>query len=232
MSPPLLRGCARALVGIAFATAGFGGVESGHPESRELGLEWFWEAVRTADRMDVLEGLPHPWQKEMREAEIAKQPTIVIAGEHFYPELLDLAAEQREAVGTRVLARETFVIPRAGERPSVKLCGGFHADFGLQWRREGRPVAWLLICFGCGEIKAVHPNGTWIASDQTGPGERFFRETIGPLRKSRPLARRQETPIKTATAARRPLVEVPLEIPSPIIVPPAAWPPPKPDTGR
>ena len=149
-------------------------------------VKWFAAAVKNADSVEVLEGLPHPyWESDIRAVEAAKPDIQNIANELFYPKLLDLPINQKNEITQQFLEKALFVVPNSDDPSFPKACGGFHADYALRWNRNGRPVAAALICFGCEEILLVGEK-TKVSTNMSADGKKYFTEVLKPLRQSRP----------------------------------------------
>jgi len=168
-----------------------------HP-TREVDLNWFFEAVRAADQLEVLEGLPHQyWEREERSIELAKHKTLSISTEAFYEQRLSVPAELRTELTNAFLHQPLFVRPLIGKPAFAKGCGGFHADYGLRWLKEGTPQAAALVCFGCGDIRLVG-GGMEITTELTESGERYLKSRLLPLKALRP-PRRQLDQVRKIT---------------------------------
>lgn len=158
----------------------------------EVDLRWFWDSLKEAKRLDVLEGLPHPmWEKEEREQEARSHPTQSVNGELFYAQALDMEAKLKDRITTAFLEENPFVPPKIGELVAMKLCGGFHADYGLQWSDDKQIIATALVCFGCHEIRLVGHN-TALVVDMTESGHARLAALLKPLRVLRPPFRHRE----------------------------------------
>jgi hypothetical protein len=118
----------------------------------------FRRAIESAAQLDVLEGLPHPAVEPHAFArESAANAERDILGSRFYQESHPLDAEDHAAIRTVLAERRTFVrrYPDLRFWLTVRsLCGGFHADFAIEFRHDGR-VGAALVCFGCREIKTL-----------------------------------------------------------------------------
>jgi hypothetical protein len=102
----------------------------------------------------VFEGLPHPgYEAELFESEKNSKSTVKLHGSYFYK-----AFQPAKDTETSEL-RETLSDPERFEPFSgEKKCGGFHADYAVAWKENGRLFK-VLICFGCGEVKRFGPQG-------------------------------------------------------------------------
>ena len=141
----------------------------------------FCRAIESAGRLDVLEGSPHPdFEPHAFAQESASSAVRDILGSLFYQELHPLNAEDHAAIRSVLADPRTFVQCRDQEGwVTVKHCGGFHADFAIEFRHDGR-VGAALICFGCGEIKTLIQDHCCIT----------LRADPGPSPASRSAARR------------------------------------------
>jgi hypothetical protein len=106
-------------------------------------------ALVKADRFEVFEGLPHPFEgKKFVENERLTKLTFELDEQWFYAKaqpmpVADVAALQR-------LLSEGALKPWRG----MKLCGGFHADYAVRIVAAGE-VHHVLFCFSCGEARIL-----------------------------------------------------------------------------
>ena len=119
----------------------------------------FRRAIESAERLDLLEGLPHPtFEAHAFSQESASNVVRDILGSLFYRESHSLNAEDHAAIRSVLGDPRTFVpCPGAG---AFRRCGGFHADFAIEFRHDAQ-VGGALICFGCGEIKTLIQSDRW-----------------------------------------------------------------------
>lgn len=123
------------------------------PKKAAADLEWFHAAVRNADKVTIMEGLPHPyWEPRERERELSKHSTIKIGGESFYEPPLGIDKKSEETI-TRTLEDITIFDHSDGLFVATKQCGGFHADYAVILSLKDETLACALICFGCAEAK-------------------------------------------------------------------------------
>lgn len=109
--------------------------------------------LEKAEKVVVYEGLPHPfYEPELLAEEQQSKEVHKLHGNSFYKEPLKLALDDRKQLQA-LLSRPDVYEPWEGE----KKCGGFHADYCVEWYRDGQFVR-ALICFGCGEILLAAPN--------------------------------------------------------------------------
>ena len=150
-------------------------------------MQWFYDALKEADSLDILEGLPHQlWEQDARAVQIQKEKTQEIAGEIFYQKLLNVPAEQKKQITGKFLQQDLFVPPTIDGIRIPKPCGGFHADYALRWSKDDKVFASALVCFGCGEILLTGEKVT-LMSDLTQVGKEYLSSTLKPFRQSRPL---------------------------------------------
>ncbi len=175
-------------------------------------VQWFSEAIKNADSVEVLEGLPHPyWESDIRAVEAAKPNIQNIAGELFYPKLLDLSTDQKNEITRQFLEKILFVVPNSDDPSFPKACGGFHADYALRWNRNGSTVAAALICFGCEEVLLVGEK-TKVSTNMSADGKKYFTEVLKPLRQSRPPSKIGTLQV-TDPGIPKPLFPMKIEIP-------------------
>jgi hypothetical protein len=142
--------------------------------------------VKTADSVDVLEGLPHQyWEAEMRAVEAAKPNIQNIAEELFYPKPLEVATDQKNQLTEQFLKETLFTVPSSDAPVFPKACGGFHADYALRWSKNGTAIVAALVCFGCEEILLVSPK-IKVSTNFAADGKEYFASVLKPLRESRP----------------------------------------------
>ncbi|MDB6113283.1 MAG: hypothetical protein JWQ83_2053 [Lacunisphaera sp.] len=102
------------------------------------------------DNVAVFEGMPHPmWEPRVLRQEIDQKPHFIIEREGFYEASLPVTADDKAALTV------IFQAPRLFQSHHEHFCGGFHADYAVEWKRTGVRVAVALICFGCGEAKVI-----------------------------------------------------------------------------
>lgn len=111
------------------------------------------EKVRSASQVIVYEGLPHPgYEEELLASEKESKSFVVLAGEPFYQQPLELKPGHHERL-VQILGNPETYIPHRGP----KNCGGFHADYAMECEVDGQKFVYRL-CFGCGEVKVQGPN--------------------------------------------------------------------------
>lgn len=69
--------------------------------------------------------------------------------------------------------------------PGEKLCDGFHPDYLAEWRASAASYQ-ILICFGCGEVKAFGPDRSLRCDIERGK-ERELDGVLKKYRKNRPV---------------------------------------------
>ena len=108
-------------------------------------------------------------------------PVLRVMSEYFYEEPLKVAAEDLRALD------QVFHAGASTRFRGEKFCGGFHADYLLDWLAEEERVVRVLVCFGCREITYVI-------------GEKAQRTDMTPL------AFKQLQPLLAKYRQRRPIV--------------------------
>lgn len=111
-------------------------------------------AASHADKQ-LFEGLPHSyWETDSFENERKTKPVRQQDREYFYAEPLTLTLTPLdESLIFELLSRTATFRKIIG----LKACGGYHADWLLEWRTTPDQVHRLQICLGCGEanIKGI-----------------------------------------------------------------------------
>jgi len=104
--------------------------------------EAFIEAVRRADSVVVLEGLPHhSYERELLEEERRSKKVQELNGYPFYEEPLTLTENDAQRL-SKILGSWTTYKPFK----SPAACGGFHPDYAVEWH-VGSDCYRILICF-------------------------------------------------------------------------------------
>ena len=154
--------------------------------ARETDLSWFFAALREADAVEVLEGLPHPLFEDVDFAfEKKRRATFTIGKEVFYEQRLNVPEELTAELTRGFAEQKLFKAPLQGAPRRMKFCGGFHADYGIAWLKNGERLAAALVCFGCGDIQLVGPTSD-VMCDMTAVGREFLQPRLRPLRTLRP----------------------------------------------
>lgn len=105
----------------------------------------FVSSIRSAQRIEVRPGYPR--------GELPPEHAVRLHGEAFQDRFLPLTDAQRQTLA-RVLSDDaSFQAHTAG-----KKCGGFHADYVVQWKSDGQPYQ-VLLCFGCHEVLSLGAGG-------------------------------------------------------------------------
>lgn len=117
-------------------------------------LPSFIEGMVMANNIVVYEGLPHDgWEVELYQSERKNKKTRKIHGYYFYEQALDFAEEDKALIRSLNTVEPLFV-----EWGGMKLCGGYHPDYAIEWQAKQGPY-FALICFGCHEVKLFSPKG-------------------------------------------------------------------------
>jgi hypothetical protein len=140
----------------------------------------FSAAIRGADTVVLLEGLPHQtWERELLEQERKSKPVQELHGYPFYKEPLDLRPEDAKRL-TQVLADPSHLKPVEGQ----KLCGGFHPDYTVEWH-HGSDTFHALVCLGCDEVKLFGPEID-LYDDLSQSAAKELETLLGGYHKNRP----------------------------------------------
>jgi hypothetical protein len=170
--------------------------------SKQPPLPDFTKLLAAAETMIVWEGGPHPAHDRDNFAEAKQSPHHIIAGELFYLKALAIS-EQHQADLNRLVRAIDVLKPFSGE----KFCGGFHADYAIEWKRGEDRLAAVLVCFSCRETLVVLPKEQ-VRADLTDQGYDSLRGILRKYRESRPPA---------ATGKRKPLKPEVIPVPPPAI---------------
>jgi len=149
-----------------------------------IDLKWVDEALARANSLTILEGLPHPFEGKVREAEIKRVPTFQIGGEELYVRPLEISADDRRKLVDLFATKQVFVPPPVRGLPA-KFCGGFHADYAIRWEKDGDTLFYTLICFGCGEMRLVQGDVV-VTANMTPEGRGTLARILRPYRQERP----------------------------------------------
>ena len=143
----------------------------------------FVQGLRHADRMILHEGLPHHEEAELLATEKRTKSTRVLHGFPFYREALEVASTDDTEI--RRLLGDTRSFEKS---EGVRLCGGFHPDYAIEWRYQDGTFR-MLICFGCEEINVYGPDRSLYCVLKNDPAKEV-RTILQKYRKNRPLARK------------------------------------------
>lgn len=136
--------------------------------------------IAAADRLLLYEGLPHQrYEWDLLEDELRTKATVTLQGFPFYRQPLEVSDADRDALKA-VLGDERSFRQWPGEKP----CDGFHPDYLAEWRVDGASYQ-ILICFGCGEVKAIGP-GRSLRCDIERSKQQELGELLKKYRKNRP----------------------------------------------
>jgi hypothetical protein len=105
------------------------------------------EACRGAQKVEVFEGLPHPfWEPKLWGREERRKDVFWNHGFGFYVPALALSRQDRDRLLSSATRRATY-FPWGGP----KLCGGFHPDLLLRFHHSIGVID-VHLCFGCNEV--------------------------------------------------------------------------------
>jgi hypothetical protein len=125
---------------------------------------------------------------ERRRSELIRD----IRGNWFYKEPMELseklAGELRDVVSNPALFTPN---------DSIKMCGGFHADFAFEWSRDNAECV-TLICFGCREAKTI-AGGAEEYVDMTDEANGRLAALLRGVRRHRPASHPSTAPTPAHT---------------------------------
>jgi hypothetical protein len=154
-SPPSLRPW---LFCLAIATALTPGCSSPSPPE-------FATSAREAPTLTVYQGVPRAPDSP------AEGPTLTIAGQSLFRPPKTLQGDEARALAEALANDANYDHHQSG-----KKCGGFHADWAVEWQRGGETVR-ALLCFGCGEAKWLSRDGERM-NDLTPSGEKRLQALL------------------------------------------------------
>ncbi len=209
------RSIQSALVGVLLsglsATASTLSQPAPGPEANNLHYADVVRATAGFDELILWEGLPHPVSEtDAFSRELATRKTFRIGDQNFYAVALPLKDEEKTAISSAVLNHiENFKL-----WSGYKFCGGFHADYAVEWRAKGATLAQALVCFSCAE--AEFRVGDRVEEvDQSDVGVKQFRTLLLPHRQQRPAFRHGDA--STSSPAEKMIVpKVESSAPTPI----------------
>jgi hypothetical protein len=127
----------------------------------------------------LYEGLPHQyWEEEQLEKELASKSTVRLQDFPFYEQPLPLTPDEATKLLNVIRDDDLYKPPSP-----PKKCGGFHPDYAVQWE-SGSTRYLVMICFGCGELRRVGPDG--VERFDMGPAAKTLGEILGGRRQNRP----------------------------------------------
>ncbi len=161
------------------------------------------QATGQYDAVFVWEGLPREYGNTPPAEKPAPGKTFKIGDQEFYSRPLGLTAEETAAVSDAVLKHKENFNPWSG----VKFCGGFHANYAIEWRRKGVVLAQVLLCFTCCEARFLVGDRSELV-DQSASGISRFRSLLS--------SHHQERLVKPADVLHPPPPAAPiLDLPPP-----------------
>jgi hypothetical protein len=108
------------------------------------------EFVATADSVILYEGLPHQdGEMEILKRELAEKQTVAFGEYPFYAEPMPLTAQDAAVLTAIFDGSDAFYGP-----PEASVCGKFHPDYAIEWKKGDETVA-VLVCFMCREAIVV-----------------------------------------------------------------------------
>lgn len=130
----------RLVTSVVLLLASSGCASSGPPS--------FVASARDAPTLTLYRGVPRPGQlAPAGGADPDPGPVVEISGQTFYAKPVKLEGDKARALA-RVLADGSSY-----DEHRVKRCGGFHADWAVEW--GGDEPRRVLLCFTCHETLSV-----------------------------------------------------------------------------
>lgn len=142
----------------------------------------FTKLLAAADTIIVWKGLPDRSRQWNDYAEAKQSPHQIIAGELFYQKALTISTKHQADLNRLVRAPDVFK-PYGG----YKFCGGFHADYAIEWKRGEDRLVVVLVCLTCHETLIVLPKEQ-VQTDLTKDGYNALRDVLRIYRDPIPLS--------------------------------------------
>ncbi len=201
----------RLLIGSLFlAKSAFGDVTVSPKDAAPLYYDEFAAVAGKSDQVLLWEGLPSDLKKLSSGQQKAAKISFKIGDQAFYAQAIPLTdAEASEVTDAVLKHRENF-----RSWSGVKFCGGFHADYAVEWRSKGVTQAQALFCFSCGEARLLVGQRVELV-DQSVVGNPRFLALFLPHRRQRPAFQVENAPYPTI-----PKYTPKMEVPAPVVVPP------------
>lgn len=106
------------------------------------------------------------------------EPTLELHGETLFAKTLTIEGDEARRLAEMLVDPALF-----RSHVSGKKCGGFHADYAVEWPgSKGNDV--MLLCFGCGEARSVG-EGEDSLVDLSDEGRKRLEDTLQTLGKRR-----------------------------------------------
>lgn len=135
------------------------------PPSKEASDE-IRQAIKDSPHVYVHEGLPHHRAKpEILARELRRKDIMEIGSFHFYTP--SVAVPHPEILKHTLWSSDSILVYRG----YMKACGGFHADFAVEWSDANGARYYALICFGCSEIIYNDGKNDYLYELEEGPRE-------------------------------------------------------------
>ncbi|HEU4539225.1 MAG TPA: hypothetical protein VFS00_34125 [Polyangiaceae bacterium] len=133
----------------------------------------FVTTARAAPSLTVYQGTPREGFAPPGTPPPAAGSTFAIADQSFFRTPQTLQGDQARALASALADDANYDRHQAG-----KKCGGFHADWAVEWQRGNETVR-ALLCFGCGEVRWLSRDGEHI-NDLTSAGEQKLQALLKP----------------------------------------------------
>jgi hypothetical protein len=138
--------------------------------------------IQAGGKLALYEGLPSIfWEPQLREQELNRQETLDIHGHAVYDNPLRPSAADVGQLTSLLSARESY-------QPynSRKKCGGFSADYGIEWT-TGEATTHVLVSLECGEVQIFSPHSE-LYCDVTADVGQKLKQLLTAYRKNAPTS--------------------------------------------
>jgi hypothetical protein len=182
MTRAILSCCAVFLVAILFGLSKGAGDGSRNlaTEKAIASIQRLTAATKSATRMTVYEGLPHPdVEPEVFASERKQKATIEVHDFFFYATPLTMSRADWKNFKRLFTDAASFE-----EYGGPKMCGAFHPDLLVEWQVDG-DIYQSQLCLGCAEMKVFGP-GYEVIFDVRGKAYEQFAKVFLRIRKNRP----------------------------------------------
>ena len=150
-------------------------------------LQRFRRAVAGRPSNQLFEGLPHSyWETESFENERDTKRVRQQESEYFYEEPLTFTPLDESLIFELLSQVDTFK-----KSWGAKACGGYHADWLLEWVFAPDQLHQIQFCFGCGEANLKGP-GYAIHADINHDAETKLQALLTSYTKNRPAFQRRK----------------------------------------
>jgi hypothetical protein len=127
------------------------------------------DLCRNASRMEVFEGLPHPYfETQLMQKELLRADVTMNHGFGFYTPALKLNSGDVQTLRTEVCQKSAYK-----KFAGMKSCGGFHPDLLLRYHTT-QGIVDTHLCFGCNEAIFFGPQTRAHVDIEQAPSDRWM----------------------------------------------------------